>query len=145
MSHDEVTEKGIVKAVDGKKITITRLDSNSCGSCGMHGICGIKNQPEFVVFSETDVSVGDTIDLIVSPSAKILSAFLVFMLPIIFMFIFYIVAQYLLNFNEKLSILISFAGLLISGIFIKFFDKKLAKRNEIIIKKRDSINENLSQ
>ncbi|MCK9329775.1 MAG: SoxR reducing system RseC family protein [Candidatus Cloacimonetes bacterium] len=128
---------GKVKEVMSNKIVVQRLNIDSCDSCSMHGICGIKNQVDMVFDTKDEFQVGDTVEIIVNSKAKIFSAFIIFVFPILMMIMFYIVSFYLLNLVEGISILISIISLVCSALIVKFIDKRFEKKNQIKIIKKD--------
>ncbi|MFO7897345.1 MAG: SoxR reducing system RseC family protein [Candidatus Cloacimonadales bacterium] len=118
----------VIEAADGK-IKFEIIQSGSCQSCGLHGICGSNNKP---IIHETstklDCQKGDLIKVHLSAGVKILSAFVLFMIPIFSMIAFYLLAKMLFTWSEDFSILFSVFGLLCSGVFIYLVDKIYSRK-----------------
>ena len=132
---DKDISLGIVKSVSDNKISVSRINTDSCGSCSMHGICGVKNQIDLVFKTSDSFKVGDTVEIIVSAEAKIFSAFIIFVFPILLMIIFYAVSFYFFKLTEGFSILLSIIGLVCSVFFIKIIDKRFELKERVRIRK----------
>jgi len=110
-------------------VVVEMEKSGSCDSCAIHGVCAGSDKT-FRHRLKTDMPLkkGDLLELTISSEIKILSSFVVFILPVLSMILFYFLAKFALGVSENFSILISFAGLLLSGIFIYVLDKKFADK-----------------
>jgi len=110
-------------------VVVEMAKSGNCDSCAIHGVCAGSDK-NFRHRLKTDMPLkkGDLLELTISSEIKILSSFVVFILPVLSMILFYFLAKFALGVSENFSILISFAGLLLSGIFIYVLDKKFADK-----------------
>jgi len=95
----------------------------------------MKNKSEIVVKSEEKYDIGDMVELIISPATRILSALLVFIIPVVFMVLFYCISFFWFRFNEGVSVLISFFGCAVSYCILKLCDSKYGKKFEVRIRK----------
>lgn len=121
-----------------KNIATLRFNRNtSCNGCQESQDCGIKALNNLVPFSlqnnEIKIAIGEPliagqqVELGINESGLITSAFLVYCVPLLFIFAGVCVTQYVLP-NNNLSTL---AGILV-GMFIGFFIAKMwAKRLEV--------------
>jgi positive regulator of sigma E activity len=126
----EVTEDmALVKAVNGRKVTVEMQRNPGCSSCRAHSLCiGTDRPPTHVLDTDVPLRVGDRVKVGVSPGVKMMSSFMLFIFPLLMMFLFYGAAKLGCRWSEDLSILCSLGGLLISGVLVKVFDRKYAKK-----------------
>jgi len=131
MENNIVEQEDRAKVIDlfpgGVVIEIEK--SGSCNSCAISGVCGGADS-SFVHRLKTDMKLdlGDIIEISISSGVKLLSSFIVFILPILSMILFYFIAKFAIKLPENFAILISFVGLLLSGFAIYILDKKFAKK-----------------
>lgn len=124
-----VEDSALVLEVNSGNVKFEMINNGSCESCGLHGVCGPKNR-QIIHETETDLDLqkGDVIKVHLSAGVRIFSAFVLFLMPIIAMILFYLLAKFLFTWNEDFSILFSVFGLLASGIFIWAIDKSYSKK-----------------
>ncbi|MBN1948392.1 MAG: SoxR reducing system RseC family protein [Candidatus Cloacimonetes bacterium] len=129
MENDLEYQEDTALVVEVKKgfVTVEISRTGACASCGMSGICVGKNQAlRHRISTDMDLRSGDQVKLHISSGVKLLSSFLIFVMPIIFMILFYFSAKHIFGFREEFAIIISFTGLLVSGILIYLADKRFA-------------------
>jgi len=93
----------------------------------MKSLCG-SNQTSSILHFQTDESyqIGDKVKVSISSKVRIISALLVFGLPLISMFGFYLAAiDYL---AESYAIILGFLGLIVSFFVIRMIDKKIGNK-----------------
>lgn len=118
---------GIVTAIVGNRITVQIEKGGGCKSCGMKGLCGSDNKPIILHFTTDDIyNIGDKVKVSISSSIRILSALLVFIFPLIALFVFFFIGRSFLS--ELGSIITGFAGMIIAFVIVKILDKRIAKR-----------------
>ncbi len=115
-------EEGFVIEVDGTTAKIKVGRHNECSSCGA---CPGDNVQFVDAINNIQAKVGDKVRYRVSEQKMILSAFIVFFMPLVLLFVFAQIA---------LAIAVPFwvgiiVGLLVSGLLIRFFDKRLGINN----------------
>jgi positive regulator of sigma E activity len=131
MEHEIEVQEDRAKVIevfaDGVLIEIQK--SGSCKTCAISGVCGGPNR-SFTHRIKTDLPLekGDIIEISISSGVKLLSSFIVFILPIFFMILFYFLAKFLFELSENFAILLSFSSLLLSGVAIYLLDKKFARK-----------------
>ena len=119
----------VVKEIKDGFIFIEMQTSESCNKCAMHGVCqGMDKKLQHKIKTDMELSEGDFIRVQVSASMRVFSSFIIFIFPILSMLLFYGLGKYLFRFSENFSILLSFAGLVLSGITIYFIDKKYTEK-----------------
>ena len=124
-----VEDRAKIISVNKNKVTFEMINNGSCKSCGMQGICGTKNNPILhTTYSDLDLKKDDIVKVHLSSGVKILSAFILFLFPILSMILFYALAKYAFLWKEDFAILFSVFGLILSGVFIFIFDKKFSKK-----------------
>lgn len=120
-------DSALVVEVNKGVVTVEIAKTGACQSCRLSGICVGKNQSlRHRISTEMDLQPGDRVKLHISAGVKLLSSFLIFVMPIIFMILFYFSAKHIFGFREEFAIIASFAGLLLSGILIYLADKRFA-------------------
>ncbi|MDD3049846.1 MAG: SoxR reducing system RseC family protein [Candidatus Cloacimonetes bacterium] len=139
MNPDEKNEDtGIVKEIIGDCAVVELLVNSSCESCAMHGLCGgAKKVPIHKIKNDFNLKPGDKVELEISAGTKVFSSVILFLLPIVSMLLFYAIAK-AVGFSEDVSIIVSFAGLLASGIAIRYIDKAYQNKLNINIVRKIS-------
>jgi len=128
-NNDIIEDTAKIVSVDGKKVSFQMINNGSCKSCSMNGVCGTNNNPiTHQSITDLKVQVGDVVKVFLSAETKILSAFILFIIPILSMILFYLLGKLTLNLSEDFSILLSVFGLLLSGVAIYFIDKIYQKK-----------------
>jgi positive regulator of sigma E activity len=136
-------ELGIITAINETSITVKKLSQDSCNACRIRHICGIQSQPEICLHHDSgggsrggnQYSIGETVEILVNPIARISSAFAFFIVPLFVLFLFYYLTYYILKLSELLSILISFVSLVLSVFLVKLYNGRFEKKYEIEIRK----------
>jgi len=117
---------GKVLSVDGKHARVEIQRGGGCGSCAMRGFCFKKGEPAvFEVHTDIPLKEGDLVDIEISASTRVGSALLIFGLPLLMMFLGYMIAQVYLT--ELLSIGIAFAAMALPFIVVGICDRKFGK------------------
>ncbi len=128
-NNDVIEDTAKVLSVDGKKITFEIINNGSCKSCSMHGVCGTNDTPIIhEAITNLNVQVGDVVKVFLSAGTRILSAFILFIIPILSMILFYLLGKLTFNLSEDLSIFLSVIGLFLSGVAIYIIDKIYQKK-----------------
>ena len=135
MNSDNVLENGIVKRINGTDIHIERTNIGACKSCSIGSFCGMKDKSEIVVQSSDKFEIGEQVELAILPSVRVWSALLVFILPIVFLVVFYIVGFYVFNMVEGLAIILGLIGSVIAFLIIKQINNRYGMKFEIKIGK----------
>ena len=138
MIEEEVHEEGIITNIDNEKVIITRSNTHVCTSCKIKGLCNLYKQPEITVFTKEKFNIGDTIVMIINPNTRILSSFIVFILPLLILFITYFISANLFKQTDEISIVISFLSLILSFFIITKINSKYSKKFDITIKKKEN-------
>jgi len=128
---EDIEEFGIVREVFDSGVLLELGSTTGCKGCLLSGVCQ-KNGKKFKVKTNLNLVVGDEVKVEVSPKDRIFSSFIIFLVPIVFMIIFYFTGGLFFQ-NEDILVGISLLGLLVSGIFIKIIDKNAIL--QVLIKK----------
>jgi sigma-E factor negative regulatory protein RseC len=117
---------GLVKEKDGNKLTVSIYKESACSHCNN---CSenskISNTLTFISENK-DVRVGDIIKFEAEDRMILKAAFIVYIIPLIFMFLGYILGDKL-NLSEGKKIIISFGSLIFTFFVIFFYDKLIVK------------------
>ncbi|MCB5233990.1 MAG: SoxR reducing system RseC family protein [Candidatus Cloacimonetes bacterium] len=122
----DIVDKGVVISVDGDIVEIEIVRGEGCDSCSMHGLCfPAKKTATMRIHSDLALEKGDVVELEVAPGSRIVASLFVFAMPVVFLFVGFIVASFF--FSELISIAIGFASLGISFFIVKLCDRKWGK------------------
>lgn len=130
MNNDQTLEDvAIVRETGAGFVLVEMVRSGSCSSCGMSGFChGQDRTITHKIKTDLSFEIGDLVKVNLSPGLRVKSSLLVFLFPILAMLFFFSMARYVLILSEPVSILISFIGLVLSGIVIYFIDKNMTEK-----------------
>ncbi len=131
-SEAQQTDVGTVVSVESGRVRVEVVRGGGCKTCSMRGMCFGRNIPAvFDLESDLDLQVGDRVELDIAPSTRVLSALLVFALPLACLFAGFIVARQWLN--ELPAIGIAFAATALSFIIIKGIDRSIGEKLQVRI------------
>lgn len=136
-AHIDDDELGKVVYADPSIVRVERLALEGCKSCSMGSFCGTKNNPLLTFKNTQDLKQDDIVVIHINASVRLLSSFIIFILPIILIAVSFSVAHYVFLLKESLSIIIAFLSIIPSAIIIKLFDKFIAKNKSIQISKKE--------
>lgn len=126
----EHTDLGKVIAVDGSSYRVELIRSESCSACSLKGLCLGKDETTvFELESEQKFQVGDVVSLEIAPAARIGSALLIFGLPLLLLFVVFLMVRP--HFSEIISIAISFAALAFGFVIVRWVDKRYGNRLKV--------------
>lgn len=130
--ENRVEDTGIVTAVDGSRIKVEIQRGESCGSCSMRGFCFKKaDNTVFELHCDLPLKVGDRVYLEISPGARIGSALLIFGLPLLMLFLGFMVASRFLA--ELPSVATGFGAMALSFVIVGILDKRYGKRIKVSV------------
>ncbi|PID27320.1 MAG: hypothetical protein CR982_06110 [Candidatus Cloacimonadota bacterium] len=129
-------EKGVVQRVDERFAYITMRLEGGCKTCVNKALCFAGDKPiPLKIENALDLNKGDIVEFDIKPAKKIISGFLLFILPIFNLIAGYYLGAYYGK-SEVSGIIGSFIGILVSGI-------ELISINKIIEKNRSLIPQNI--
>ncbi len=133
-NHEDIA---IVRKIEENIVQVEIERTGSCEGCAVSGICNSNNKIILhKIKTDLKLKIGDKVQVNIAPSLRVFSSFVVFIIPIITMLSFYLISKYLFKLNEDLSIVFSLLGLLLSGLFIYFIDKKFANKLSFKVTKK---------
>lgn len=110
-----MNKQGVVEKIDGNKVTIRITRDSSCGeNCAMCNACPGKNM-SVTLNTDIPLSINDKVTMETNSKYVLLSAFMVYILPIILL-----IAGY-----AAFKLYIGLAMMVISFIILFFIDKKI--------------------
>ena len=133
-------EQGSVVKVEGRRARVLTQRSQACESCGSKSIChslgGDQKTSEVEAVNTANAKVGDIVSIELKSSSVLKSAFLVYLVPVVFLFIGIITGNKIsvfFNFNkDTVSIVSGLTLFIISFLLIKLASNRLAKKNDFI-------------
>lgn len=125
MEEHHIEDSGTVVSVHGTHVRVEVVRGAGCKSCSMRGFCFRKNVPAvFDLETELDLKAGDRVELEISPGARVLSALLIFGVPLFFLFGGFLISAHWLI--ELPSIGIAFLAMALSFFIIRYCDRNVA-------------------
>ena len=110
-----MNKTGIVEKKEGSSVTVRIKRDSSCGeNCAMCNACPGKNMT-ITINTDLHLSTGDTVKLETNTSYILLSAFCVYIVPLILLIVGYAIS----------TIYIGLIFMVISFIILHFIDKKI--------------------
>lgn len=116
---------GKVIAINGNRIKLKMFKESSCAHCSG---CGDANKlaRELEVTYDGDVEIGDIVTFELEDSKMLKIGFTVYILPIIMMILGFFISNKMGG-SEKISVLVSFAFLVLSFAGLHIYDKYFVK------------------
>ena len=123
-----IEETATVIEVNDQRLLLETLRQSACQSCSVKSGCGTSSlakvvgnrSSQFAVEKTLDVKVGDKVIIAIDENALVQGSLLIYFLPLIFMLITVLVAEYLFV-NELMTILSVVAGFISAMIFVRYF------------------------
>ncbi len=132
MTSEEIQDKGIVRTFQNGIATVELERGGGCSGCAMRGFCFSKSSPAvFHLATDLNLEPGDEVELAISAEGKILASFLIFVLPILFLIIGFLIAN--LYFTELVSIIFAFGAMALSFLVVRYCDRKLGHKFKVEI------------
>ncbi len=128
--NDTPTDVGTVVDIQNGLAIVEYSRSDACDTCKLKAFCFQKggDVTKFTMKNNLNVKKGDIIQFEISPQMRILSSFLVFILPIIFMIGSYFLCKSAIGLSENISIVVSLISIAVAFIFVKFIDGQIKKK-----------------
>ena len=128
-----IEEQALVKSLQGDQALIEVQRQNACQSCDLSEGCGTGSLGRLLGYKKLALSipnrdklqVGDLIVIGMPDKYFHIAGFLVYLLPLIGLFLFALIANYIFNGTEAVTVLSSLVGL----AFGLFFSGRLAKHD----------------
>ena len=121
-------EKGQIINIDSNKVVVQMEAGSQCQQCSAKHACsgmgGVVRRIEIPM--KNDVKIGDQVTISYLSQSRIISAVLVFLLPLFFLFAGYFLGFYFFG-NESEAILTTFGGLIVGFILLWILNKFLSK------------------
>ena len=146
-----ITENAIVVAIENNETWIETQRKSACGQCSANKGCGTSVLSKVIgnklskmkAINKIDALVGDEVVVGLNEKNLLKGAFMMYMLPLLFLFLFSFLGQFIaesLQFNNSELLVIIFAGL---GFYlgmkrVKFFSASVNKDENyqpVILKK----------
>ncbi|HPS38186.1 MAG TPA: SoxR reducing system RseC family protein [Candidatus Cloacimonadota bacterium] len=131
MSSEPVQEDiGIVVEMTGRIARVELERGGGCKGCSMRGMCFSKGKPAvFELATDLDLAPGDRVSIVISPRARILSSLLIFLMPVLFLFLGFVLASRFMA--ELPSIGVAFCFMAVSFLIVRLIDRKMGNHLEI--------------
>jgi sigma-E factor negative regulatory protein RseC len=149
-----ITETAIVVSIENNQTWVETQRKSVCGQCSANKGCGTSVLSKVIgnklskikAINNIDAQVGDEVVIGLNEQSLLKGAFMTYMLPLIFMFIFALVGQLVsanlqIQNNELLVIVFAVVGLLLGLRQVKAFSSAIAMNESyqpVILKKSNS-------
>ena len=126
---ENLEDIAVVKETGEDYVLVEMMRTGACDTCAMTGLChGHDKSIKHKIITDNEYSIGDKVKIDISANLRVASSLFIFLFPVLMMILFYSLSRYVFIFADGISILISFAGLIISGFTIYLVDRKVAKK-----------------
>lgn len=122
-----------VKRVSGTRAEVLVHRQSACGNCGSSDICGLFSNTSDLTFDVDNplgAEVGFTVEITSVRALGLRAAFMVYLLPAIFLLFGVIISAELWHFPAWGSALVGFAMLGVAFLIAKAYDRKARKSKE---------------
>lgn len=125
-------EKGHVIKTEGNKADILLHSKEVCGHCGARFSCADESgvQRVMTLQNRLDAKVGDQVEIVLSEKNKIYSALLIFLMPLVFIFVGYYLTTSVFHI-ETTGIWGAVLGFLTSGVILWVVNKIVVKNQSV--------------
>ena len=132
-----IEETATVVKTEGKIAWVEAQRQTTCGSCAARKGCGTsvlakvvgKKAAHMRAINPIEAQVGDTVIVGLNEAALLKGSLAVYLLPLLFMLLFavtgQVVARQMLWQSEPVVILFAVAGLLVAGIWLRRFTRRI--------------------
>ncbi len=130
LQNDTPADVGTVVDIQNGLAIVEYSRSDACNTCRLKAFCFQKggDSSTLTMKNELNVKKGDKVQFEISPQIRILSSFLVFILPIIFMIGSYFLCKSAIGLSENISIIVSLVSIVIAFIVVKIIDGQIKKK-----------------
>ncbi|RLC51963.1 MAG: hypothetical protein DRH79_05450 [Candidatus Cloacimonadota bacterium] len=126
---ENLEDIAVVKETGEYYVLVEMMRTGACDTCAMNGLChGHDKTVTHKIITDNEYTIGDKVKIDISAKLRIASSLFIFLFPVLMMILFYSLSRYLFYLTDGISILISFAGLIISGFTIYLVDKKVGRK-----------------
>ena len=128
--NDTPADVGTVVDIQNGLALVTYSRSDACNTCKLKAFCFQKggDVTTLTMKNTLNAKTGDKIKFEISPQIRILSSFLVFILPIIFMIGSYFICKSAIGLSESVSIIVSLVSIAVAFIVVKIIDGQIKKK-----------------
>ena len=125
-------EVGRVIRIKGNKAEILLHSRTACGTCGARFACsaGAGVDRIMTITNRLNARVGDQVEIELTEKTRILSALLIFFMPLLLMVIGYFVASAIFH-SQGIGILGAVLGFVISGVILWTANKMAVKNQRV--------------
>ncbi|MDP8314592.1 MAG: SoxR reducing system RseC family protein [Candidatus Celaenobacter antarcticus] len=130
LQNDKPADVGTVVEIQNGFAIVEYSRSDACNTCKLKPFCFQRGGDvnTLTMKNELNVKKGDKIQFEISPQMRILSSFLVFILPIIFMIGSYFLCKSAIGLSESISIIVSLVSIAVAFILVKIIDGQIKKK-----------------
>lgn len=149
-----ITENATVVLIENNQTWIETQRKSSCGQCSANKGCGTSvlskvlgnKLSKMKAINKIDAKVGDQVVVGLNEGSLLKGAFIIYMLPLLFLFLFSLAGQLIsqnlqINNSEVIIIIFAALGFYVGMRRVKFFSRSIEKNENyqpVILKKSNS-------
>jgi len=128
--NDTPADVGTVVDIQKGLAIVEYSRSDACNTCKLKAFCFQKggDVTKLTMKNILNVKKGDKVQFEISPQMRMLSSFLVFILPVVFMIGSYFLCKSAIGLSENISIVVSLCSIVIAFIVVKIIDGQIKKK-----------------
>ncbi|HHI88216.1 MAG TPA: hypothetical protein ENK03_04750 [Candidatus Cloacimonetes bacterium] len=128
--NDTPADVGRVVDIQNGLAVVEYSRSDACNTCKLKAFCFQKGGDvnKLTMKNNLNVKKGDMIQFEISPQMRMLSSFLVFILPVVFMIGSYFLCRSAIGLSENISIVVSLISIAVAFIIVKIIDDQIKKK-----------------
>ena len=135
LNEKPTNDTGIVVNIQDDFAFVEVEKGEICNTCKLRYLCpqagGVDEITTFKIKNILNAKKGDKISFVIEPKIRILSSFLVYVIPITLLISSYCISKHCLHLSENLSILIAILSVVLCFFILKFIDRIFSKKNII--------------
>ena len=133
LNEKPTNDTGIVVDIQDDFAFVEVEKGEICNTCKLRSLCFHKGDEitTFKIKNILNAKKGDKISFVIEPKIRILSSFLVYIMPILLLVGTYFICKFILQLSENWSILAAIISIPLSYLILKFIDRIFNKKNII--------------
>jgi len=141
MAQKEVSHTGRIVSIGQDRIQVEIVSQSACASCHAAGLCGasesVKKLVEVSAFGNSDVKVGDEVEVCFAQSMGLKAVLISYVIPVIILLILIVSLSTVKGLKELAVGLISVAGVALYYLVVYLMRDRIAGGYEFYIRKNN--------
>jgi len=131
LNEKPTNDTGIVVDIQDDFAFVEVAKGEICNTCKLSSLCFHNGNKKtiFRIRNTLNVERGNKISFLIEPQVRILSSFLIYVMPLLFLIGAYLICKFLLHLSENWSIIGSILSFFFSYFILNFIDKIFTRKN----------------